>query len=473
MAHPRSAFDGSATELARALASRELSSVELLHSLLGRIERLNPALNAIVTMDAERALRRASEADDALARGHSWGPLHGVPFTLKDCFATAGLRTTAGHPPLADHVPQADSTVARRLQAAGAILLGKTNVPPLAMSAQTNNPIFGRSNNPWNLQRTTGGSSGGAAAAVAARLVPFDIGSDMSGSIRIPAHYCGVHGFKPSSNRVPGSGHIPPPPGAPRIDRQLCGYGPIARSVDDLALLTALLVGPDGDDTEVPPLPWRQVPRRSVRELRIVWRSRYPGVPTARAVSAGVERIAKALADAGAQVEEGDPGYTRDELMAVWDEYFALASSAMREVAGVALPVRAEAAAPGLAAWLRVLERRDVLLRAIDHTLTQTFDAFLCPAANSSAFVHAPPRSPFAVDGELVDSRFVDHYLFPLNLLGTPAVVLPAGLDDEGLPLAVQLVGARWRDEELLAVARAVDGVVDGLRCPPDHSLAA
>ena len=167
-------------------------------------------------------------------------------------------------------------------------------------------------------------------------------------------------------------------------------------------------------------------------------------------------------------MEEGDPGYTRDELMAVWDEYFALGSSAMMEVAGVALPVHTNAAAPGLAAWLRVLERRDALLRAIDRTLTQSFDAFLCPAANSAAFAHAPPRSPFLVDGALADSRFVDHYLFPFNLLGAPAVVLPAGLDEEGLPLAVQLVGARWRDEELLAVARAVDGVVDGLRCPPE-----
>ena len=143
------------------------------------------------------------------------------------------MRTTAGHPPLAAHVPRTDSSVAARLRAAGAIVLGKTNVPPLAMSLQTRNEIFGRSNNPWDLARTPGGSSGGAAAAVAARLVPFDIGSDMSGSIRIPAHYCGVYGYKASSNRVPGSGHIPPPPGAPRLDRQMCAYGPLARSVDD------------------------------------------------------------------------------------------------------------------------------------------------------------------------------------------------------------------------------------------------
>lgn len=460
-------LERSAAGMAAAVRSREISAVELTHGLLERIARHNPALNAIVTLDGERALDRARAADAATARGESWGELHGVPFTLKDCFETAGVRTTAGHPPLAEHVPKADSTVAARLKAAGAILLGKTNVPPLAMSAQTSNTIFGRSNNPWDVARTPGGSSGGAAAAVAARLTPFDVGSDMSGSIRIPAHFCGVYGFKPSSNRVPGTGHIPPPPGAPRIDRQLCAYGPIARSVDDLALLTALLVGPDGIDAEVPPLLWRASKRTEARALRIVWRSRWPGVPTARSVSAAVERAAQALSDAGVRVEEGDPGFTREELLSVWNEFFALASAAMMEISGFALPVNAEAVAPsGLVAWIRVQDRRDALLRAVDRALTERFDAFLCPAAIASAFKHSPPRSPFPVDGEMVDSRFVDHYLFPFNLLGNPAVVLPAGVDNDGLPVGVQLVGARFHDEELLEAARVIDPIIGGYRSP-------
>lgn len=460
---------GTAVELARAIRARDCSALELVQALLVRIERRNPALNAIVTLDAEGALEHARSADIALAQGRTLGPLHGVPFTLKDCFETAGLRTTAGHPPLAGHVPQTDSTVSARLKAAGAILLGKTNVPPLAMSLQTNNEIFGRSNNPFDPERTTGGSSGGAAAAVAAGLVPFDIGSDMSGSIRIPAHFCGVYGFKPSSNRVPGTGHVPPPPGAPRMDRQMCAYGPLARSVDDLVLLTSVLAGPDGLDTEVPPLPWREVPRRDARQLRIVWCGAWPGVPTAHSVREAVEQVARSLADAGAQVEKGDPGFTRDELMAVWNDYFALASSAMMEVAGVSLPVKPQADAPGgLAAWIRVQHRRDALLCAIDRTLTQRFDAFLCPAVITNAFAHSAPRSPILVDGDSVDSRFADHYLFPFNLLGSPAVVLPAGLDGDGLPIGVQLVGARWRDEELLATARAVDSLVGGFRAPPN-----
>jgi len=457
-----------ASELAALLRRRESSCVELLDDLLVRIDRLNPKLNAIVTLDPEGARQQARAADAQAARGAWRGPLHGVPFTLKDCFETAGMRTTAGHLPLAGHVPALDSTVAARLKAAGAILLGKTNVPPLAMSLQTNNDIFGRTSNPWDATRTPGGSSGGAAAAVAARLVPFDIGSDMSGSIRIPAHYCGIYGFKPTSNRVPGTGHIPPPPGTPRMDRQLCCYGPLARSVDDLALLAALLVGPDGTDIEVAPVPWRRVPPREPQTLRILWRSSWSGVPTASAVRAAVEAVARMLADAGAQVEEGDPGFTREQLMAVWEAAFPLVSAAAMEVMGVSLPVKAgPAAANGLVAWLRVQDARDSLVRAIDQILTRRFDAFLCPAVIGNAFLHSPPRTPFEVDGNLVDSRFVDHYLFPFSLLGNPCVVLPAGLAPDGLPVGVQLVGARYDDEALLAAARAVDMVTAGYRQPP------
>jgi amidase len=460
--------DRTAAGMVAALRAKELSSVELMQALLARMDRRNPMLNAIVTLDADHALKRARDADRALAEGHSWGPLHGVPFTLKDCFETAGVRTTAGHKPLGGHVPAIDSAVAARMKAAGAILIGKTNVPPMAMSAQTANEIFGRTSNPWDLDRTSGGSSGGAAAAVAAGLVPFDIGSDISGSIRIPAHFCGVYGFKPTSNRVPGTGHIPPPPGALRLDRQMAAYGPIARSVQDLALLTSLLAGPDGDDTEVAPLPWREVRRCDVRKLRILYRPRWPGVPTARDVSAAVERTARALADAGVEVVEDDPGVTRDELMAVWADYFPLVSTVMSEVAGIAMPVQAGAAPSAtLTAWVQLQDRRDRLIRAIDRTLSQPCDAFLCPAANTNAFPHSPPRSPIPIDGEMVDSRFIDHYLFPFNMLGNPCAVLPAGTAADGLPVGVQLVGARYRDEELLAVAQVVDEVVNGLRRPP------
>jgi amidase len=257
-----------ALEVAARIRNREVSVVEVVRAQLERIEALNPAVNAVVTLDA-RALEAAASADAALARGDDVGPLHGVPFTLKDSHETRGLRTTVGFPALADHVPDTDGTVAARLRAAGAVLLGKTNVPPLLLSAQTVNPIFGRTSNPHDLTRTAGGSSGGSAAAVAAGLACFDVGSDLSGSIRIPSAFCGVFGLKPTVGRIPVTGQIPPLPGMPRPDRIQGTAGPIARSAADLGALMCVLSGPDGVDLEVPPVPFRDVPRISVRGLRV------------------------------------------------------------------------------------------------------------------------------------------------------------------------------------------------------------
>src|SRR6266516_5979197 len=219
----------STTQLAATIRAGHVSAVEVLQAHLAQIGTHNSALNAIITMDAERAYERAREADEALARSEIWGPLHGVPFTLKDAHATAGMRTTSGFPPL-DHVPQEDSTVTARLKAAGGILLGKTNVAMLLADYQTTNPIFGRTNNPWNIERTPGGSSGGAAAALAAGMTPFDIGTDLSSSIRIPAHFSGLFGLKPTKQRVPLIGLIPGLP-PPRPIRIMSCIGPMARTV--------------------------------------------------------------------------------------------------------------------------------------------------------------------------------------------------------------------------------------------------
>ena len=232
-----------ASQLAHAIRTREVTAVEVVRAQLDHIERHNPAINAIVTLDAERALQRAREADEALARGEVWGALHGVPITIKDCFETAGLRTTSGYPPFADYVPQRDAAAVALLRQAGAIILGKTNLPPLAAGGQSVNPIFGRTNNPWNLDRTPGGSSGGGAAAVAAGLSPLDLGSDISGSLRMPAHFCGIYSLKPTGGRIPLQGHrssVKPlkVPAGWEVLYQLPVAGPLARSIDDLRLET-------------------------------------------------------------------------------------------------------------------------------------------------------------------------------------------------------------------------------------------
>src|SRR6059058_3100282 len=294
----------STTELAGVIRAGHLSAREVLNAHLTQIASHNSALNAVITLDVERAYERAREADKALARGEVWGPLHGVPFTLKDAHATAGMRTTTGFPPLADYVPREDSTVTARLKAAGGILLGKTNVAMmLADPAQSSNPIFGRTNNPWNIERTPGGSSGGAAAALAAGMTPFEIGTDLSASIRIPAHFCGLFGLKPTEQRVPLTGLIPGLPG-PRPVRIMSCIGPMARTVEDLALLYSIIAGPDGRDTEVQPVPVDEVPQLALKHLRVAFAPTFPGLPVAAEIRDAVEELAKQLSPMCAAVEE-------------------------------------------------------------------------------------------------------------------------------------------------------------------------
>src|SRR5947208_3800370 len=294
----------STTQLAAAIRTGHVSATEVLEAHLAQIDTHNAALNAIVTMDAERGRERAREAVEALARGQVWGPLHGVPFTLKDAHATAGMRTTTGFPPLADYVPKVDSTVTARLKAAGGILIGKTNVHVmLADPAQTNNPIFGRTNNPWNIERTPGGSSGGAAAALASGMTPFDIGTDLSSSIRIPAHFCGMFGLKPTEQRVPLTGLIPGLPG-PRPVRIMSCIGPMARTVEDLALLYSIIAGPDGRDTEVQPVPVDEVPQLALKQLRVAVAPTFPGFPVAAEIRDAVKALAQQLHPFCTTVEE-------------------------------------------------------------------------------------------------------------------------------------------------------------------------
>lgn len=236
----------STTQLASAIRAGRLAAAEALEAHLAQIEKHNPALNAVVTSQPEQARKRAREAERTKRwlGASSGGPLHGVPFTLKDAHSTAGMRMTVGFPPLADHVPQKDSAVTVRLKEAGGILVGKTNVAEMLADFQTTNPIFGRTNNPWNLERTPGGSSGGAAAARASGMTPFEIGTDLSASIRIPSAYCGVFGLKPTERRVSLTGVVPDPRNTPRSMRIMSCVGPMTRTVEDLALIYRIIAVP-------------------------------------------------------------------------------------------------------------------------------------------------------------------------------------------------------------------------------------
>ena len=476
----------SAGDLAMHIRDRSVSACEVVDAYLGQIARHNPAVNAVVTLDEEQARLRAKEADATLARGELWGPLHGVPFTVKDVLETAGVRTTSGFPPLSDHIPTTDATVVARLRGAGGILLGKTNLPTMASGGLTDNPIFGRTNNPWDLDRIPGGSSGGAAAALAAGMTPLDIGSDAGGSVRLPAHCCGVYALKPTQYRVPLTGHIPPPP--PFRASQLLRYGavlgPLARSIADLELALPIIAGPDGQDWAVPPAPLTQAPRHRLQDLRFAWTDNFGGMPITADTHAMLAHVAHALEREGCRVEQRAPdGF---DFVRAWETYGELWQAQV----GAAQPIEQEAAdaagydADGDDAFFRgmarganatarqyaaILGRRDAFITALEQFFGR-WDALLCPVALSPATPHAPLGEPLQINGREVPYwTGTMAYCCPFNLTGHPALVLPAGHSAEGLPTGIQVVGRLWGEMELLALGTQLAEVLDPFRRPPGY----
>jgi amidase len=475
-----------ATRIAGAIRSKQVSALAVVEMFQARIERLNPALNAIVTLN-DRALERARAADRALADGESWGPLHGVPVVIKDCFETAGIRTTAGFPPLADHVPDEDAVVVARLLAAGAIILGKTNVPTLAMGMRTHNPIFGVTSNPYDLERTPGGSTGGGAAAVAAGLAPLEVGSDNGGSIRIPAHFSGLYGLKLTEGRASDRGHIPVLPGFPPSIRHLNSVGPLARSVDDLELALKVLVGA-GRDWEGAPVPLADAPPRTVASLTVGWTDDFGGAPVSRSTRQVLSGLAGELQRRGARVIRTDlAGLDFEEIWETWAELIFMETSAgvPTEIIegfqdGLGQIVEAGYGdVPVIRAWLRaldepstyrryaeVLARRDRVIAAIEGELGR-YDALLCPVVAVPAPLKDPESMTIDVDGTAVLNEAGLGFTVPFNIGGNPVVVVPVTLTDEGLPIGVQVVGRRWTEMELLAVARAISEVLPPVPRPP------
>jgi amidase len=441
----------SASSLARLIRSGDVSASELLALYVQRIERLNTPINAIVTLDLERATVRAAQADRATAADESWGSLHGVPVTLKDTQSTKGIRTTAGYPRLRDYVPASDGTIAARLKDAGAILLGKTNTALLAYDQQTSNPIFGRTNNPWDLTRTSSGSSGGAAAALAAGLTALDVGSDAGGSIRVPAHCCGVYGLKPTFGLVSQAGHIPDLPGMPRLDWALSTSGPLARSLDDVTLALQVIAGPDGKDSTVPPAVRGEACTVEPRRMKLAWARTFPGAPVSEEIASSLEKLANRLVQAGIRVEEVQPSVSFDEL---WEIYQTLSNATwrLRAKLGGIEEVDDGQPPPSTEAIVAAMDGRERVIAGWERFFRE-WDALLCPPCMTAAYPHCERGSPIFVDGQ--EARYDDEcrHCYEFNVTGHPALVCPLALTSSGLPIGVQIVGARWCDEKLLAIA--------------------
>lgn len=438
---------------------RVISPVELVHAHLRQIETHNPRLNAFVTVLAEEALAAARRAEVAVTRNEALGLLHGVPVTVKDSFDMAGLPTLCGSRFRSAHRADADATAVARLRAAGAIMLGKTNTPELLFHYESDNSITGRTNNPWNLERTAGGSSGGEAAAIAAFCSAGGIGSDGGGSIRIPAHFCGIAGLKPTPGRVPGTGHFPAigHPGG------LLGVaGPMARSARDVQLLFAALAGYDSQDPFSVPLPLR-VPDAS--GLRVgIWRQFYD-VPVQASIRAALDQASQALVDLAIDQEPFEPtGLERAPN--VWWFFFGQlpAPSLSQLIEGRRqqahwtvtefLDQALQEPPPEVNDVLRNLAVRD---RMRAHLLQQMerFPVLLMPACGITAFPHR--ERSWHIEGRsislfqaMMPSTFV-------NLLGLPAMVIPFGTSGDGLPVGIQLVGRPFEEELLIELAARLE----------------
>ncbi len=421
----------SAAALARSIRSKEVSSEEIVNAYLQRIEAVNPQLNAVVQLAADAARTQARQADAALARGEIKGLLHGVPFTVKDVFDTAGVISAVGLEERASFVPDQDATVVARMRAAGAILLGKTNCPPGGTGGETDNSVYGRTNNPYNQSRTPGGSSGGEAAIIAAGGSPLGLGSDSGGSIRLPAHYCGIAGLKPTFGRVPCTGVFEHPGGLSDPRSQI---GPMSRFVEDLGLTLAIIAGVDWRDSGVVPMPLGDPGAVAIRGLRLAFFTD-DGLasPTAETVEA-VRTAAQILLEAKLVVEEVRPKGI-EESLEITKGYWRQSEMTGQEIEHL------------MGEWDRF---RSAML-----TFMADYDLILCPASDRPALPH----------GTSDDERF--SYTLPYSLTGYPCAVVRAGTSPEGLPIGVQVVARPWRDDVALAVAQRIETALGGWRRPP------
>lgn len=446
----------STTHIAQAIRQNEVSSVEVVSEYLAQIERMNDSLNAVITLDREGALFRAKQADEALARDENWGALHGVPFTLKDSHTTKGMRTTAGFLPLKDYTPDHDGTVAKRLKDAGGILMGKTNVSQLLFDIQSNNEIFGRTNNPWNHNHTPGGSSGGAAAAIASGMTPFDIGSDLGGSVRIPSAFCGIFGLKATERRISQYGHIPDLPGEPTTLRMIASIGPMARTIEDLELLFRIIAGYDTYDTDVPPVPIGEVQRPELDSLRIAVIPSFADYPVSDEIISAITELIPQLRPFCSHIDLATLpplDYTRDQL-SILDTMSIEASMPDADKSGLTLDI-----------FQKILQRRDQFIIAWEHFFDE-WDALICPVTMTTAFKHHETETPFILNGESHPYWMMNAHCKVFNYTGHPALAMPLGLDSSGLPLSFQLVGKRWQEMCLLGIGKAISEIT-GQFTPP------
>jgi Asp-tRNA(Asn)/Glu-tRNA(Gln) amidotransferase A subunit family amidase len=444
--------------MAEQIREKKLSPVELVEAHLARIEKLNSKLKAFVQVDAEGARCQARTAEKAVTRGEKLGPLHGVPISIKSSIEVTGMKCEAGSKLRAGFVAATDAPLVSRLRNAGATILGMTNTPELLMAWETDNLLYGCTHNPWDLSRTAGGSSGGEAAAIAAGCSAGGVGSDGGGSIRVPAHFSGICGLKPTPGRIPATGHFPTSVGPFAL---IGVVGPMARTVSDLKVLFEVMQGPDDGDTSAAPVPVRWLSRNDLKKLRIGYFEDDGRTPVTAETRAAVRTAAEALKRAGFEVEPFRPEGL-EQARQLWWQFFGIAGGMLlrpmtkgREADLTAIlkqhlsQVATEPPHSGqtlLDTWIM----RDIVRMQVFSEMRE-YPILLCPVASIPAFRHG--ERSWEIDGKTVQYLDAWSYTEWFNLLGTPAVAVPFGRSNEGLPIGVQIVARPWEEELVLAVA--------------------
>ena len=460
--------------MARLIGERKLSPVELAEAHLEKIARLNPKLNAFVEVNAERVRGEARHAENAVMSREAIGSLHGVPVSIKSSIEVAGMKCEAGTRLRKGFVSKQDAPLVSRLRAAGAIVLGMTNAPELLMAWETDNLLYGRTNSPWDLERTPGGSSGGEAAAIASGMSAGGVGSDGGGSIRVPAHFSGICGLKPTPGRIPSTGHFPPSGGPFAL---IGVVGPMARTMVDLKALFEVMQGPDHGDTYSAPVPLRWPDNDEVKKLRVGYFEDDGRTPVSPEIRHAVQIAAEVLRRAGFEVEPFRPTGL-EEARVLWKKFFVKMGGMM---IGPMLDGRGRdenpmlkqflewsAAEPSLSgpavmdAWIR----RDAV-RAEFLQQMRCYPILLCPPAAVPAFRHG--ERSWLVEGKTVEYLDAWSYTEFFNVLGNPAAVAPVSHTSDGLPVGVQIVGRPWEEEQVLAVAAEIEAGGVGFKIPPIH----
>lgn len=451
----------SLTRLVQLIQTRKVSPVEVVESLLQRIDQVNPALNAIVTLPYD-LIDQARAAETAVMSGENLGALHGIPLTIKDTIETAGLRTTSGSAIRATFVPERDAPVVARLKRAGAIILGKTNAAEMAMDYNADNPIFGRTNNPFDSSLTPGGSSGGEAAALATCMSPGGVGSDLAGSVRIPAHFCGIAGLKPTTGRVPGEGQFPPGTGPYSLGAVI---GPMARNVVDLHTLFAVMAHSDV----------KTFPVSRLKDLGVAFYTDDGVAPVTEETRRAVEAAAGALRAAGLMTEECRPPHV-ERGHDLWLKLFSRASVVqLRKVyagreteAGEFVSWRLAAAddspQPTLDDYITAWMERD-RLRVELLSWMESAQLIIAPVGSTPAFEHDTRRVDVA--GNTISVFRAFSYSQTFNVFDLPVVTVPAGRSSQGRPVNVQIIGRPWAEESVLAAAAIVEEALGGWQMPP------